>query len=144
MIDAQWILHIFEATHLEAQANRVKMTPSVDPWGYATMGWVKKRMTEKYQAMKANGNMIATDNKIKSRAVCTARLIQRGLLKEETSGDCDYNFPLATATLMAAISNIVGHKLTDVRRGNITSYFEDVKRRSVEDCSAKRPDLTFY
>jgi hypothetical protein len=51
---------------------------------------------------------------------------------------------MATATLMAGISNIVGHKLTDVRRGNITSYFEDVKRRSVEDHSAKRPDLTFY
>jgi hypothetical protein len=34
MIDAQWILRIFEATHLDAQANRVQMTPSVDPWGY--------------------------------------------------------------------------------------------------------------
>jgi hypothetical protein len=68
MIEAQWILCIFEATHLEAQANRVKMTPSVDPWGYATMGWVKNRMTEKYQAMKANGNMIAKEDKIKSWA----------------------------------------------------------------------------
>jgi hypothetical protein len=94
MIDAQWILRIFEATHLKAQANRVKMTPSVDPCGYATMGWVKNRMTEKYQAMKANGNMIATDNEIKSRAVRTARMIQRGLLKEEISGDYDYDFPL--------------------------------------------------
>jgi hypothetical protein len=51
------------------------MTPSVDPWSYATMGWVKNRKTEKYQAMKANGNMIATDNEIKSRAVHKARLI---------------------------------------------------------------------
>jgi hypothetical protein len=68
-------LRIFEATHLKAQANIVKMTPSIDPWGYVTMGWVKKRRTEKYQAMKANGNMIATDNKIKSRAVRKARLI---------------------------------------------------------------------
>jgi hypothetical protein len=75
MIDAQWILRIFEATHLKAQANRVQITPSVDPWGYATVGWVKNRMTEKYQAMTANGEMIATDNKIKSRAVRTARLI---------------------------------------------------------------------
>jgi hypothetical protein len=75
MIDAQWISHIFEATHLDAQANRVQMTPSVDPWGYGTMGWVKNSMTEKYQAMKANGNMIATDNEIKLRAVRTARLI---------------------------------------------------------------------
>jgi hypothetical protein len=79
MIDAQWRLLIFEATHLEAQANRVKMTPSIDPWGNATMGWVKNRMAEKKQAMKANGNMIATDDKIKSRALCTARLIRGGL-----------------------------------------------------------------
>jgi hypothetical protein len=35
-------------------------------------------------------------------------------------------------------------KLTDMRRGNVTSYLEYVKRRSVEDCSVKRPDLTFY
>jgi hypothetical protein len=100
MIDAQWILHIFEATHLEAQANRVQMTPSLDPWGYATMGWVKNRMTEKYQAMKANEKMIATDDKIKSRAVHMARLIQRGLLKEGISGDCDYNFPLNQARVL--------------------------------------------
>jgi ABC-type phosphate transport system ATPase subunit len=53
----------------------VQMTPSVDPWGYATIGWVKNRMTEKYQAMRANGKMIATDDKIKSRAIRTVRLI---------------------------------------------------------------------
>jgi hypothetical protein len=35
-------------------------------------------------------------------------------------------------------------KLTDVRRGDITTYFEDVKRGSEEDRSAKQPDLTFY
>jgi hypothetical protein len=35
-------------------------------------------------------------------------------------------------------------KSTDMRRGDVTSYFEDVKRRSVEDRSAKRPDLAFY
>jgi hypothetical protein len=75
LIDAQWILRIFEANHLKAQANRVKMTPSVDPWGYAMMGWVKNRLTEKYQAMKASGKMIAIDNEIKSRAVRMARLI---------------------------------------------------------------------
>jgi hypothetical protein len=33
LIDAQWISRIFEATHLDAQANRVQMTPAVDPWG---------------------------------------------------------------------------------------------------------------
>jgi hypothetical protein len=57
MIDAQWILHIFEAAHLEAQANRVQMT----------LGWVKNRMTKKYQTMKANGKMIAMDDKSKLR-----------------------------------------------------------------------------
>jgi hypothetical protein len=35
-------------------------------------------------------------------------------------------------------------KLTDVPRDNVTSCFEDVKRRSVEDHSVKQPDLTFY
>jgi hypothetical protein len=83
MIDTQWISLIFEATHLEAQANRVQMTPSIDPLGYVTMGWVKNRMTEKYQAMKVNGKRIATDDKIKLRAVCTARLIRRGLLNRD-------------------------------------------------------------
>jgi hypothetical protein len=75
LIDAQWILPIFEATHLGAQADRVQMTPIVDPWGCAAMGWIKNRLTEKYQDMRANGKMMATDNAIKSRAVQTARLI---------------------------------------------------------------------
>jgi hypothetical protein len=64
------------------------------------MGWVKNRLTEKYQAMKANGKMMATDDKIKSRAVRTARLIQRGFIKEDISGDCDYNFPLNQARVL--------------------------------------------
>jgi hypothetical protein len=34
-------------------------------------------------------------------------------------------------------------KMTDVRRGNVTSYFDDVERGSVEDRSGKQPDLTF-
>jgi hypothetical protein len=76
------------------------MTPNIDPWGYATMGWVKNRMTEKYQAVKVNGKMMAMDGKIKSRAVRTARLIQRGLLREEISGNCDYNFPLNQARVL--------------------------------------------
>jgi hypothetical protein len=75
LIDAQWILRIFEATHLDAQANRVHMTPTIDAWGNATMGWVKNRLTEKYQAMRANGKMMAMDDEIKSRAVQTARKI---------------------------------------------------------------------
>jgi hypothetical protein len=32
LIDTQW--------NLDTQANRVQMTPTVDPWGYATMGLV--------------------------------------------------------------------------------------------------------
>jgi nicotinic acid mononucleotide adenylyltransferase len=75
LIDAQRILRIVEATHRDAQADRVQMTPTVDPWGYATMGWVKKRLTEKYQAMRGNGKMMVTDKEIKSRAVQTTRLI---------------------------------------------------------------------
>jgi hypothetical protein len=59
MIDAQWILRIFETTHLNARANTVQVTPSIDPWGCATMEWVKNRMIEEYQDMKANGKMIA-------------------------------------------------------------------------------------
>jgi hypothetical protein len=35
-------------------------------------------------------------------------------------------------------------KLTDVGRGDITLYLEDVERRSVEDRSVKWPDLIFY
>jgi hypothetical protein len=75
MIDAQWISHIFEAIHLNAQADRVQLTLTVDPWGCATMGWIKNRLTKKYQDMRANGTIMAMDDEIKSRAVGTARLI---------------------------------------------------------------------
>jgi hypothetical protein len=75
MIDAQWILRNFEATHLNAQADRVQVTPTVDPWGYATMGWIKNTLPEKFQDMRENGKMMATDDEIKSKAVQTARLI---------------------------------------------------------------------
>jgi hypothetical protein len=91
---------IFEATHLDAQADRVQSKLTVDPWGFATMGWIKNRLTEKYQDMRANGKMMATDEEIKSKAVRTARLIQRGLLKEDESSDCDYNFPLNQARVL--------------------------------------------
>jgi hypothetical protein len=90
MVDAQWISRIFEATHIDARANRVQVTHCIHPWGCATMEWVKNRMIEKYQDMKANGKMIAMDDKIKSRPVRTVRLIQRGLLEEEKSGDYDF------------------------------------------------------
>jgi hypothetical protein len=75
MIDAQWILRIFEATHLDAQADRVQVTPTVDPWGYTTMGWIKNRLTKKFQDIRENGKMMATDDEIKSKALRTARLI---------------------------------------------------------------------
>jgi hypothetical protein len=61
-------------------------------------------MIEKYQDIKANGKMIATDDKIKLRAVRTARLIQRGLLEEETSGD--YNFPLNQARVLDLLEKV--------------------------------------
>jgi hypothetical protein len=59
--------------------------------------------------------------------------------------------PIVVGTMACAV-DFIGRlasgcrtdKLTDVRRGDVTSYFEDVERRSVEDRSAKRPDLTFY
>jgi hypothetical protein len=75
MIDARWISRIFEATHLDTQADKVQLTLTVDPWGCATMGWIKNRLTEKYQDMRANGKIMATDDEIKLRAVQTARLI---------------------------------------------------------------------
>jgi hypothetical protein len=97
MIDAQWILRIFEATHLDAQADRVQVTPTLDPWGCTTMGWIKNRLTEKYQDMRANDEMMATDDESKSRAVQTARLIQRGLLNRDQSmiTHVDYHTPFS-------------------------------------------------
>jgi hypothetical protein len=55
-------------------------------------------MIKKYQDLKANGKMIATDDEIKSRAVHTVRLIR--LLEEATSGD--YDFPLNQARVLDA------------------------------------------
>jgi hypothetical protein len=100
MVDAQWISRIFEATHIDAQADREQVTHCIDPWGCATMEWVKNRMTKKYQDMKKNGKMIGTDDKIKLRAVQTVRLIQRGLLEEATKGE--YDFPLNQVRVLDA------------------------------------------
>jgi hypothetical protein len=41
--------------------------------------------------MKKIGKMIATDDKIKLRAIQMVRLIRRGLLEEATSGDYDFH-----------------------------------------------------
>jgi hypothetical protein len=52
MVDAQWILGIFEATHIDAQIDRVQATHLIDPWGYTTIKWLKNRMIKKYQDIK--------------------------------------------------------------------------------------------
>jgi hypothetical protein len=49
-------------------------------------------MIKKYHDMRMCGLVTGTDNKIKSKAIQTVRLIQRGFLKEEKSGE--YDFPL--------------------------------------------------
>jgi hypothetical protein len=85
-------LRIFGATHIDAQVNRVQDTHLINPWGYTPMEWLKNRMIKKYQDMKTRGLMIGTDDEIKSRAVRMVRLIQKGLLEEENSGE--YDFPL--------------------------------------------------
>jgi hypothetical protein len=72
---AQWISRIFEATYLDAQADRVQLTLTLDPWGCSAMGWIKNRLTEKFQDMRENGKMMATDDEIKSKAIQMARLI---------------------------------------------------------------------
>jgi hypothetical protein len=47
MVDVQWILRIFEATHIDARADREQVTHCIDPWGCATMEWLKNRMIKK-------------------------------------------------------------------------------------------------
>jgi hypothetical protein len=44
MVDVQWILRIFDATHIDARVDRVQVTHLTDPWGYTTMKWLKNRM----------------------------------------------------------------------------------------------------
>jgi hypothetical protein len=52
---------------------------------------------------------MVTDDKIKTRAIQTSRLIKRGLLKEDLSSDCDYNFPLNQARVLDWERHIHGH-----------------------------------
>jgi hypothetical protein len=33
IVDAQWILRIFDATHIDAQVDRVQVTHLINPWG---------------------------------------------------------------------------------------------------------------
>jgi hypothetical protein len=47
---------------------------------------------QKYQDMRMCGSATGTDNKIRLKAIQTVRLIQRGFLEEEKSGE--YDFPL--------------------------------------------------
>jgi hypothetical protein len=69
MLDAEWISCIFEATHIDAQIDRVQDTHLIDPWGYTTIEWLKNRMIKKYQDMRMHEQMIGTDDEIKLRAV---------------------------------------------------------------------------
>jgi hypothetical protein len=55
-------------------------------------GMAEEQNDQKYQDMRTRGLTIGTDDEIKSRAVQTVRLIRRGLLEEEKSGE--YDFPL--------------------------------------------------
>jgi hypothetical protein len=103
MIDAQWILRIFEARHLNAQANRVQVTPTVDPWGWATMGWIKNRLTEKYKEEKNCDNDFPLNQ---------VRVLYS---KKFYTGQCGrMNNSLTTGVCWR-------DKLTEVRRGNVTT-----------------------
>jgi hypothetical protein len=75
MVDAQWISRTMEATHMDSLVNRVQERHIFDTWGGATMEWLKKKCIKKYHGMRTRGLMTGTDNKIKSKAVRTARLI---------------------------------------------------------------------
>jgi hypothetical protein len=98
MVDAQWILRMMEATHMDSLVNRVQERHIFDTWGGATMEWLKNNVIKKYHGMRTRGLMTGTDDEIKSKAVRTARLIRRGLLEEEGSGD--YDFPLNQVRLL--------------------------------------------
>jgi hypothetical protein len=76
MVDAQWILPIlFEATHIDAQVNRVQERHLIDQWGSTPMEWLKNKVIEKYHDMKTRALMTGTDNKIKSKAIWITRLV---------------------------------------------------------------------
>jgi hypothetical protein len=75
MVNAQWILHIFEATHIDARVNRVQGTHLINPWGYTPFVWLKNRMIKKYHNMRLCGMITGKDNKIRSKAIQTVRLI---------------------------------------------------------------------
>jgi hypothetical protein len=75
MVEAQCILHIFEATHIDALVNRVQERHLIDTWGSTPMEWLKNKVIKKYHDMKTLGLMTGTDNKIKSKAIRMARLI---------------------------------------------------------------------
>jgi hypothetical protein len=77
MVDAQWILRIFEATHIDAQVNRVQERHLIDQWGCTPFAWLKNRMIKKYQDMRICGLVTGTDNKIRLKAIQMVRLIRR-------------------------------------------------------------------
>jgi hypothetical protein len=75
MVDAQQILLIFEATHIDARVNRVQEIHLIGQWQHMPMEWLKNRTIEKYHDMRMHGLMIGIDNKIKLKAVQRVRLI---------------------------------------------------------------------
>jgi hypothetical protein len=104
------------------------------------------------------GLVTGTHSKIKSKAIQMVRLIQRGFLEEEKSGDSD--FPLNQVSVLDPRGflyrqmgqneqqfdnrSVLGGQIDRCTERQRHFIFEDVKRRSVEDHSAKQPDLTFY
>jgi hypothetical protein len=75
MLDAQWILHILEATHIDDRVNRVQEQHLIDQWGYTPFEWLKNQMIDKYHGMRMRGLVTGSDNKIKLKTIQTVRLI---------------------------------------------------------------------
>jgi hypothetical protein len=102
MIGAQWILHVMEATHLDALVKRVQDKHELPTTLFIKMEWVKNRAIENYCDMRAHGYQMDTDEEIRSLAVQMAKEAQQGLLQESGIGDCNF------------MSNLV--RVFDVRR----------------------------
>jgi hypothetical protein len=98
MVDAQWILRIFEATHIDARVNRVQEGHLIDQWGCTPFAWLKNKMIKKYHDMRICGLVTGTEDEIRSEAIRMVRLIRRGFLKEEKCGK--YDFPLNQMRLL--------------------------------------------
>jgi hypothetical protein len=65
----------------------VQETHLINQWGNTPMDWLKNKVINKYHNMRTRGLMTGTDNEIKLKAIRMTRLIQKGFLIEEGSGD---------------------------------------------------------